>query len=70
MKKLIVALSAIAILGSIAPACNYGSMAVAADGRILVARNDHFLFGGMRAIYVCDLEEAGLVNCAESPESP
>ncbi len=70
MKKLIVTLSAIAVLGSIAPACNYGGMAVAADGRILVARGDHFLSEGMRATYVCDLEEAGLVNCAESPESP
>jgi len=70
VKKLIVALSALAILGSIAPACNYGGMAVAADGRVLVARNDGFLFGMLRSIYICDVGESGLTNCVASSESP
>lgn len=61
---------AMAILGTLGPGCNYGAITVAPDGRVLVARNDHILFGSQRLIFVCDLEEAGLVNCTESTESP
>jgi hypothetical protein len=70
MKKLVVALCAVITLGVVAPACSYSGMAVVSDGRVLVARNDGFLFGALRTIYICDVEEDGLANCVPSAESP
>ena len=68
MKKLIVAISAIAILGTIAPACHYGAVDVS-DGKAVVVRQDDFLYGMLRKIFVCEVSDAGLANCA-SGENP
>ena len=68
MKKLIVALSAVAILASIAPACHYGDVAVE-NGKAVVVRQDDFLYGILRKVFVCEVSDAGLANCA-SGESP
>ena len=68
MKKLIVALSAIAILGTIAPACHYGAVEVE-NGKAVVVRQDDFLYGMLRKIFVCEVSDAGLANCA-SGENP
>ena len=68
MKKLIVALSAIAILGTIAPACHYGDVAVD-NGKAVVVRQDDMLYGMLRRVFVCEVSDAGLANCA-SGENP
>jgi len=68
MKKLIVALSAIAILGTIVPACAYGGVGVA-DGKAVIARNDSFLYGMLRKVFVCEVSDAGLASC-QAGESP
>ena len=68
MKKLIVALSAIALLGSIAPACHYGAIDVD-NGKAVVVRQDDMLYGMLRKVFVCEVSDAGLANCANG-ENP
>ena len=45
--------------------CAYGGAAAAGDN-VIVVRNDGFLGGMMRAIYVCKVTDAGLTNCKTS----
>ena len=60
MKKLMgLALASSMALG----ACAYGGIGVTADGKAVVARNDAFLFGILRAVYVCNVTPAGLAGC-------
>ncbi len=49
--------------------CSYGAMAVSADGKIYVARNDSFLFGALRKIYECT-PSAGSMACVEVKGKP
>ena len=68
MKKLIVALSAIAILGTVVPACSYGDVAVD-GGKAVIVRQDDWLYGMLRKVFVCEVSDAGLANCANG-ENP
>ncbi len=61
MKRLMVLCLAI---GMGAGACAYSGVAVTADGKAVVARNDSLLFGLLRAVYVCNVTPTGLANCA------
>lgn len=55
---------------SFGTACSYAGVAMSADGKkAVVVRNDHFLFGALRKAYVCDVSDAGLINCQKS-ENP
>ncbi len=56
--------SAISVSG-----CAYGAIEATADGKAVVTRNDGFLFGLLRAVYVCQITPAGLAQCASS-ENP
>ena len=47
-------------------ACAYGGVGVTADGKAVVAKNDGFLFGLMRNIYVCNVTPGGLTGCQAS----
>ena len=67
MKKIAVGLflvTAASILGG----CSYGGVAAAGD-KAVVARNDGFLFGILRTVYVCKVTDAGLTSC-QSADSP
>jgi hypothetical protein len=37
--------------------------------RVLILRNDMFLFGGLRTAYICKASDAGLVDCQDE-QSP
>ena len=52
-------------------ACTYGTaVAVNADrSRVVILRNDIFLFGALRRAFVCKASDGGLVDCQQQ-ESP
>jgi|SoiMethySBSTD1v2_1073268.scaffolds.fasta_scaffold581957_2 hypothetical protein len=65
VKKLVVFGFLAAACGSGAFGCAYGGLATAPDGSVYVARNDLFLLGLLRKVYVCRPAGAGLV-CTEA----
>jgi len=67
MKKGIALVLAVAALSS-AAGCSYGGIAAAGD-KVVVTRNDNFLFGILRKVYVCKVSDAGLAACQTS-EAP
>ena len=68
MKKFVVAACAFAIIGSMAPACSYGAIAVE-NGKAVIVRQDDWLYGILRKIFVCEVTDGGLANCANG-ENP
>ena len=58
---------ATAIAGTLA-GCSYGMVETAGD-KVVIARQDNFLFGALRTMYVCKVTDAGLSDCADN-ESP
>jgi hypothetical protein len=72
MQKLMNRLAAIALIGMTMAGvfgCAYGAVATAADGTVYVARNDFFLFGLLRKMYICKPAGATLA-CTEVPSPP
>lgn len=64
-KALIVAFAALALF--VGTGCAYGGVALSADGSTaVVLKNDLFLFGALRKIYVCQVTPAGLSQCSVS----
>ena len=61
MKK-IIALSTLALALS-AQACAYGGAATSGD-KVVVLRNDSFLYGALRKAFVCKVTDGGLTGCA------
>ncbi len=59
---------AVALLGAVSMGCSYGGAAASGD-KVVVLRNDSFLFGALRTAYVCKITDAGLAGCSEG-ESP
>jgi hypothetical protein len=49
--------------------CAYGGAAAMGD-KLVILRNDSFLFGALRKVYVCKVTDAGLSNCQLSAEAP
>jgi hypothetical protein len=68
MKNTIFALVAVGILSS-ATGCAYGGAAMGSADKVVVTRNDGFLFGILRKVYVCKVADAGLSACGDS-EAP
>ena len=60
-------LVAATVAGSLS-GCAYSGVAVSGD-KAVVARNDAFLMGLLRKVYVCKVTDTGLSSCQES-ESP
>lgn len=48
--------------------CAYGAIEAAGD-KVVVLRQDAFLFGALRKAFVCKIGDGGLTGCAEG-ESP
>lgn len=63
MKKLISAAAVVMVAGSVLYGCSYAGVGVAGD-KVVLARNDDFLYGMLRKIYVCKLTDQGLTECA------
>ncbi len=71
MKKTLLILTAVGMLGvlaSSATGCSYAG-AGAANDKVVVARNDGFLFGILRTVFVCKVTDAGLSAC-NSADAP
>ena len=64
MKMLLVLLALSMVTG-----CAYGGVASAGKGRVVVTRNDGFLFGLLRKVFVCKATPNGLSDCREG-EAP
>ena len=68
MKKAIgLSLAALVIAGSLS-GCAYAGIAAVGD-KVVVTRNDLFLFGVLRKVFVCKATDAGLTDCSSS-EAP
>jgi hypothetical protein len=66
--KLSIALVLVASALTSATGCGYGGIATAGD-KVVITRNDGFLFGALRKVFVCKVTDAGVANCAAS-EAP
>lgn len=51
------------LLGTTVAGCSYAGVATTADNKVVVTKNNGFLFGILNAIYVCDVTPGGLANC-------
>ena len=68
MRNALRGLLVVLALGVSASACGYAGVATAGDAAVVV-RNDWFLFGLLRKVYVCKITPAGLTQCSEA-ETP
>lgn len=57
------------VVASLVSGCSYAGVATTGDGKAVVSRNDGLLFGLLRAVYVCQVTDGGLANCAKG-EAP
>jgi hypothetical protein len=62
MKKLIGAAAVVLMSGSIFLGCSYAGVGIAGD-KVIVPRNDDFLYGMLRKVYICKLTDQGLTEC-------
>jgi hypothetical protein len=51
--------------GTLVGGCGYAGVAAAPDGTIVIARNDYFLAGLLRKVFVCKANGSQLV-CSET----
>ena len=68
MKNIVLGAVLAGLVGSMAVGCNYAGVGASGD-KAVVARNDGFLFGILRKVYVCKVADSGLTGCHDS-ESP
>lgn len=68
MKLSIALVLAASALSPVLSGCSYGSIATAGD-KVVITRQDGFLFGILRKVFVCKVTDAGAANCA-SADSP
>jgi hypothetical protein len=68
MKKVMAVLLAAGMFAGALPGCSYGMIATTGD-KVVITRNDAFLFGALRKVFVCKITDNGAASCAES-ESP
>ena len=46
--------------------CSYGGVASVNENTVVIVKNNSFLFGATRTVYVCKVSDAGLTSCAEN----
>ena len=66
MKKSLLALVAVCFLGT---GCSYTQVTRLGKGKVAVVKNDMFLMGALRKIFVCNATKGGLSNCSTN-ENP
>jgi hypothetical protein len=69
MKKTLATLMLAGFMGSMVGGCAYAGVAAVGTDKVVVARNDAFLFGILRKVFVCKVSDAGVTACANA-ESP
>ncbi len=45
--------------------CSYGGVATVGD-KVVIARNDSFLYGALRKVFVCKVADSGVSSCASA----
>jgi hypothetical protein len=55
--------------GAVTGGCAYGGVASTPDGSVVITRNDLFLFGALRKVFVCKVNGTAL-ECKETPAAP
>lgn len=68
MKKILGLVLLAGIAATSLGGCAYGGVAASGD-KAVIARNDGFLFGILRKVFVCKISDAGVTAC-QSSESP
>ena len=68
MKKILLALVAVPALVA-ATGCAYGGLTGVGTDKVVVTRNDMFLYGALRQVFVCKVADSGVSSC-QSAESP
>jgi hypothetical protein len=68
MKKVVGLVLSAAVLCGVA-GCSYAGVAGVGADKVVIARNDGFLFGILRKVYVCRVTDAGVTAC-QSDEAP
>ena len=66
MKKSLLALLAVCFLGT---GCSYTAVTRLGKGKVALVKNDLFLFGALRKVFVCNATKGGLSNCSTN-ENP
>jgi hypothetical protein len=70
MKKSIASvLAAVTVAGALSMGCMYGGVSGVGADKVVIARNDGFLFGILRKVFVCKVGDTGVSACAEG-DSP
>ena len=69
MKKICASLMAMGLLAGVLGGCAYGGAAAIGTDKVVVLRNDAFLFGALRKAFVCRVSDSGLASCAAN-EAP
>jgi hypothetical protein len=68
MKKILLALVAVPVL-VVATGCSYGGLSGVGTDKVVITRNDAFLYGALRQVFVCKVADSGVSSC-QSAESP
>ena len=68
MKAMAVLLAAGTLAGAVS-GCMYGSIATSGADKVVITRQDGFLFGALRKVFVCKITDGGAASCGEA-ESP
>jgi len=68
MKKIVFAVLAVAMSAS-AMGCAYGGVSGVGADKVVITRNDAFLFGILRTVFVCKVADTGVSSCqaADAP---
>jgi hypothetical protein len=68
MKKALALVLGSLMVASSLTACAYGSIATSGD-KVVITRQDSFLMGALRKVFVCKVTDAGVTACG-SADSP
>ena len=66
MKKLLAVVLLAGVSGSVLGGCSYGGVAAVGTDKVVVAKNNAFLFGILNKIYVCKVADTGVSACASA----
>ena len=70
MKKSVASvLAGITLASALSMGCAYGGVAGSGADKVVIARNDAFLFGILRKVFVCKVTDTGLTSC-QSADAP
>ncbi|MCU0656617.1 MAG: hypothetical protein MUF64_15610 [Polyangiaceae bacterium] len=69
MNKTFATMMLVGVMGSLLGGCAYGGVAAVGTDKVVIAKNNAFLFGILNKVYVCKVADTGVSACA-SAEAP